>query len=87
MGLMRLAPEDNVLVALRDLAAGEAFMGITLREPVPLGHKVAGCDIRAGEGVVKHGARIGTATSAIPAGAHVHGHNLASDWLPPAGLS
>jgi predicted RecA/RadA family phage recombinase len=84
---MRLAPEDNVLVALRDLAAGESAEGVTLGQPVPLGHKVAACRIGKGQGVVKLGARIGTATIDIAAGDHVHTHNLASDWLPPERLS
>jgi hypothetical protein len=84
---MRLAPADNVLVALRDLAAGESHAGVTLREAVALGHKVAARAIARGEGVVKLGARIGTATADIDAGAHVHSHNLASDWLPPEGLA
>ncbi|WP_448579840.1 UxaA family hydrolase [Thermaurantiacus sp.] len=84
---MRLSAEDNVLVALRDLAAGETHAGVTLREAVALGHKVAARTIGKGEAVVKLGARIGTATADIAAGAHVHSHNLASDWLPPEGLA
>ena len=40
------------------------------------GQKYALRDIAAGESVVKYGYPIGTATADIPAGAHVHAHNL-----------
>lgn len=40
------------------------------------GHKVALCDIPAGEEVTKYGYPIGVAAEDIPAGAHVHSHNL-----------
>ncbi len=42
------------------------------------GHKYALCDIRAGEAIIKYGYPIGRATADIPAGAHVHSHNLAT---------
>ena len=42
------------------------------------GQKYARRDIRAGEPVVKYGFPVGIATEAIPAGAHVHSHNLQS---------
>ena len=40
------------------------------------GHKRATCDIAQGENVIKYGFPIGHATEDIPAGAHVHTHNL-----------
>ncbi len=42
------------------------------------GHKYALRDIRAGEAIIKYGYPIGQATADIPAGAHVHSHNLAT---------
>ncbi len=42
------------------------------------GHKYALCDIHAGEAVIKYGYPIGRATADIPAGTHVHSHNLAT---------
>ena len=45
---------------------------------MPSGHKIALRAIRAGEAVIKYGSPIGLATAEIPAGAHVHTHNLAS---------
>ncbi|MBQ3141724.1 MAG: altronate dehydratase [Clostridia bacterium] len=43
------------------------------------GHKVALCDIAAGETVVKYGFSIGHATQSIQKGEAVHSHNLATD--------
>jgi len=53
-------------------------VAIAVRETVPSGHKIALRTIRAGEAVIKYGSAIGLATEEIPAGAHVHTHNLAS---------
>lgn len=83
--VLLLAPEDNVLVATADLPAGQrlqdAGRDIVLPEPVPLGHKLARQPIEAGGKIIKYGACIGSATQPIPAGAWVHLHNLASDYL------
>jgi altronate hydrolase len=83
---LRLHPDDSVLVALRDIAAGESVgwqgggvsgtVGVT--EDVPLGHKIGLVRVRQGGDVTKYGARIGVATRDIGAGSHVHVHNLAS---------
>lgn len=43
------------------------------------GHKYALRSIAAGENVIKYGMPIGHATAEIPAGAHVHTHNLATN--------
>ena len=40
------------------------------------GHKVASCDIKEGEDVIKYGYPIGRATTDISAGDHVHSHNM-----------
>jgi altronate dehydratase small subunit len=84
--LLRLTPADNVLTVISTLEAGEEIWvnGRQVRVPVrlPLGHKVAARDIAAGEKIIKYGVPIGSATQAIPAGAHVHTHNLKSDYLP-----
>ena len=67
-------------VALKPLKAGETISvgdcRVTLLEDLPMGHKAALRDIRAGEDVIKYGYSIGKATADIPAGAHVHTHNL-----------
>ena len=78
--LLQITPRDMVAVALEPLKAGEtvAYAGgeITLLEDLPMGHKTALRDIREGEPVIKYGYPIGRALADIPAGAHVHTHNL-----------
>lgn len=73
-----LHDDDNVLVALADLPAGTQLDGVAaaLREAVAKGHKVAARDIAVDERVIRYGQVIGVATDAIPAGTHVHVHNL-----------
>jgi altronate dehydratase len=81
-----LSPDDDVAVALRDLAAGQRVRvrgaatttELELAADIPLGHKLARRAIAAGAPVRKYGEPIGAATAPIPAGAHVHIHNLAS---------
>jgi len=78
--LVQIRPQDTVAVALQPLAAGTVcdWGGgtVTLRTDIPMGHKAALRDIRKGEAVIKYGFPIGEATEDIPAGAHVHTHNL-----------
>ena len=78
--MVRITPRDMVAVALKPLRAGEkvSFGGgeITLAEDLPMGHKAALRRIRKGEAVIKYGYPIGEATEDIPAGGHVHTHNL-----------
>ena len=77
-----ITERDNVATALqplepgRDLTLGDQV--IAVRDAVPSGHKIALRTIRMGEAVIKYGSPIGLATADIPAGAHVHTHNLAS---------
>jgi hypothetical protein len=84
--LLRISPQDNVLVAARTLEAGAMLeiegQSIPLAAPVGLGHKIAACDIAPGEKIIKYGVSIGSATTAIQAGGHVHLHNMQSDYLP-----
>ncbi|MBR6442059.1 MAG: altronate dehydratase [Clostridia bacterium] len=78
--MVRITPRDTVAVALKPLKAGEtASCGtgeIVLKDDLPMGHKAALRQIRKGEAVIKYGYPIGEATEDIPAGAHVHTHNL-----------
>ena len=82
---IRLSDKDNVGVAIHDIAAGGAVelagIKLTARDPVPLGHKIALRHIRSGEKILKFGVPVGSATVDIPAGAHVHMHNVKSDYL------
>jgi altronate hydrolase len=86
--LVRLDPDDTVAVAVADLEPGRGARwsgdgpAVTVREAVPRGHKLALADHAAGTLVLKYGHPIGRATAPIPAGAWVHGHNLASALTP-----
>lgn len=79
-------PRDHVATAFAPLGAGSAIAvqagsvayRVTLREAIPSGHKFAVTDIAAGGEVRKYGASIGRALCSIPAGAHIHLHNLES---------
>ena len=76
-----ISDADNVATALEALEAGQVLDevgSITVREPIPRGHKVAVRAIAAGGAVMKYGSPIGLATADIPAGAHVHTHNVSS---------
>ncbi|MCY0093302.1 UxaA family hydrolase [Hoeflea ulvae] len=75
---IRLNPQDNVIIALKDLAPGAAVPGldVPLLDGVARGHKIASRPIAEGEKVIRYGQTIGVATCAIAPGAHVHVHNL-----------
>jgi SAF domain len=78
-------PRDNVAVVLVDVPAAAEVLtdagALLATEPVPQGHKLALREIAAGDAVVKYGATIGVARTAIVRGAHVHVHNLESARL------
>ncbi len=71
-----LTPQDDVCIALADLAPGTEFEGIQLTEFIPRGHKFSRNAVKKGEKVSRYGQIIGAATQDIAAGSHVHVHNL-----------
>jgi altronate dehydratase small subunit len=84
--VMRLSPRDNVAVALRALKSGETVtldgVPITIRGNIAVGHKLAAQAVEKGEIILKYSCPIGTATSPIAPGEHVHTHNVESNYLP-----
>ena len=80
MDTIRIRPEDNVVVALRDIKKGDTVKGedkeVLVLDDVARGHKIAISDIPSGSPVVKYGNRIGLASVYIKAGSHVHTHNV-----------
>ena len=76
---IRLAPEDNVVVARVDILSGTELPGegVTALDIVPAGHKIATRLIAVGEPVRKYDQIIGFASEPVEAGAHVHVHNCA----------
>jgi (2R)-sulfolactate sulfo-lyase subunit alpha len=85
-GILMHRPDDDVGVAVADLARGAAIGAITLEgqpvravtlvDDVPLGHKVAMRDIASGKDVIEYGRVIGVAVQDAPVGSHVHTHCL-----------
>ncbi|MGL4321589.1 MAG: UxaA family hydrolase, partial [Paracoccaceae bacterium] len=74
--VIRLHGADNVVIALADLPLGAEVEQTRLTSAIPRGHKIAVAAIPAGGLVLRYGQIIGQALADIPAGAHVHSHNL-----------
>ncbi|MBR2985138.1 MAG: UxaA family hydrolase, partial [Clostridia bacterium] len=68
---IKINNQDNVAVALCDLAKGGNYLGVTLKEDIAKGHKFALVDISKGQNVIKYGAPIGSAKQDISVGEHV----------------
>jgi SAF domain len=83
--LLRIHRDDNVLIVVTPVRAGDCDVidgrEVVFTQNVATGHKVAARDIKAGEKVYKCGVPIGSAKEMIPAGAHMHLHNLRSDYI------
>src|SRR5262249_37461115 len=79
---VHLRPQDNIPGAARHLQPGKDLRHngapITLQNRVGLGHKLALVPIAKGEAIYKYGQIIGFASQDIPAGAHVHVHNVSA---------
>ncbi|WP_234568025.1 UxaA family hydrolase [Rhodohalobacter sp. 614A] len=69
---LQIHPDDNLLVALTDLEAGEAVFGgdqtVTVMESVPAKHKLALYDLKAGDKIYMYGVLVGTVTEDVPQG-------------------
>ncbi len=76
--IIRLHPNDNVVVARVDIGIGTAVPseGFNSRSQVPAGHKIAARPIRQGEPILKYNVCIGFAASDIAPGTYVHSHNV-----------
>ncbi len=82
---IHLHPTDNIAVARVPIPPGAALVvdgvPVAIRDAIPAGHKLAIAAIGAGQIVLRYGQPIGRAREAIPAGGHVHTHNLAFEDL------
>ena len=79
--------KDNVgVVVVEGLSAGTDMLcvvtadnssfNLTVRDDVPIGHKVALKDLAAGDTAIKYGEDIGKFVADAQKGGHVHVHNL-----------
>jgi altronate hydrolase len=70
--ILKIHPDDNVLVALVDIPAGEVINydggSVTTVDPIQAKHKVAIDSINTGDSVIMYGVLVGKAQSYIPAG-------------------
>ncbi|MCY7319598.1 MAG: altronate dehydratase family protein [Ramlibacter sp.] len=75
--VIRLHPDDNVVVARLDVPIGLQVPGenFTSRSQVPAGYKIAARRISKGEPILKYSVTVGFANVDIEPGAMVHSHN------------
>ena len=76
--VIQLNRSDDVVIACQDVPAGTFLddYGLTVRDAVPAGHKIALRNIASGQLVRRYDQIIGFASEPIAAGQHVHVHNL-----------
>jgi (2R)-sulfolactate sulfo-lyase subunit alpha len=81
------SPKDNVgVVTVEGLKAGtnmlcvvtddDSDFTLTAADDVPIGHKIALAELKAGDTVIKYGEDIGKVVADVQKGGHVHVHNL-----------
>lgn len=84
--LILLHPNDNIVVCVKHINAGDALSidGEIILSPISIGvgHKVARMNIKTGEKVFRYGAPIGSMIESVAKGHHVHMHNMKSDYIP-----
>ncbi len=80
---LKIHPSDNVAVAVEGLKMGASVSldgpAVILNKDIPAGHKFAIDGSPSGGKIIKYGFPIGHALEDIPAGSHVHTHNVHSD--------
>ena len=97
--VLQVSPEDNLLVALRDLGEGEQVEWekgvLTVAEKIPAKHKLTTCDLSIGDSAHMYGVLVGEATKAIARGERITTENLVhrsaeyelsgpmDTWTPP----
>lgn len=80
------SPKDNVAVAvIEGLKANTQAFGVVtendttfavlVKQDIPIGHKVALADLKAGDTAIKYGQDIGKIVKDVAKGEHVHVHN------------
>ena len=76
--VIRLHPDDNVVVARTDVGLGEPIPGedVVSLSQVGAGYKIATRAIAEGEPILKYNVVIGFAARDIPPGMMVHSHNI-----------
>jgi altronate hydrolase len=77
---LRVHPKDNVIVALRDLAAGETVPvddhAISVGEAIKSKHKFTDWNLGTGDTITMYGLTVGKADKPIPRGHGIHTSNV-----------
>jgi altronate hydrolase len=77
---LKIHPDDNVLVALSDLKAGDKIQyngsSIVLTDNIPAKHKFVIHDLQPNQEIFMYGVLVGKAMSPIPAGGPIGTHNV-----------
>ena len=81
---LKVSERDNVITVLSKVKKSDLvkyvdnddIKEITAQDDIPLYHKIALCDIKEDENIVKYGENIGRASRDIVKGSHVHTHNV-----------
>lgn len=84
--LILLHPDDNVLICVSQIRKGDTLSidgeAIVSDADIGVGHKVARRNLAQGQKVFRYGAPIGSMSSSVAKGGHVHMHNMQSDYIP-----
>ena len=97
---LKVHPDDNIIVALRDLDAGQSVdcdgETFSLGEEIPAKHKFAADDFLEGDEITMYGVKVGIVQEPISRGGRIHTENVvhaASEaqvkgstytWSPPS---
>ncbi len=84
--LMKINPADNVLIVRVPLQENDLLEigghSYIAAKAIGFGHKIAAVAFKPGDKIIKFGVPIGSATTSIGIGEHIHLHNMKSDYLP-----
>ena len=73
--ILKVHPDDNIIVALKDFAAGEVVVynnrSIQLLETIPTKHKFAEQDFAVGDTITMYGVTVGKSIRPIPEGTRI----------------
>lgn len=81
---LKVSERDNVITVLNQVKKSDLvkymdnddIKEVMAQDDIPLYHKIALCDIKEDENIVKYGENIGRASRDIVKGSHVHTHNV-----------
>lgn len=81
---LKVKAQDNVAITVHAVPAGTAVMdGVTAREAIPQGHKIALCDIPRDGEIIRYGTVLGYALNPIAKGDWINEHMLRLPETPP----